>query len=131
MKRILIFAVFVLACLVARPLQAQTNPFDGTWKLNLGKSTFAAGQAPKSLTRTVTTEGDTTKYSFEGVGPDGTPVSYSFSTKYDGKPMPVMGKGMPYGVDVISIKHDGVNKSVGTLEKAGKAVATSLAVVSK
>jgi hypothetical protein len=131
MKRILIFAVFVLACLVARPLQAQTNPFDGTWKLNLEKSTFGTSPAPKSMTRTVTTTGGTTTYSFEGIAADGKALSYSFSTNYDGKPMPIMGSGMPFGADVISLKHAGPGKSAGTLEKAGKVVATASAVVSK
>jgi hypothetical protein len=131
MKRILIFAVFVLACLVARPLQAQSNPFDGTWKLNLEKSAFGSTPAPKSMTRTVTTAGGTTTYKFEGIAADGKTLSYSFSTNYDGKPMPIMGSGMPYGADVISLKHAGPGKSAGTLEKAGKVVATATAVVSK
>jgi hypothetical protein len=131
MKRIIVFALFVLASFAARPMQAQSNPFLGTWKLNLDKSMFPAGQAPKSQTRTVTADGDTVKYSFEGVGADGKPTSYGFSTKYDGKPMPITGNGMPYGADVISIKNAGTGKTTATLEKAGKTVATATAEVSK
>jgi hypothetical protein len=56
MKRVL----FVLSLLVLSsvPLLAQDNPFAGTWKLNLTKSKFEPGPAPKSLTRTIVAQGD-------------------------------------------------------------------------
>jgi hypothetical protein len=54
MKRIaFIVAVAVFCLAVPGSMLAQTNANVGTWKLNLEKSKFAAGMAPKSLTRTV------------------------------------------------------------------------------
>jgi hypothetical protein len=130
MKRfILSFVVF--AALAAGPLMAQTNPFVGTWKLNVAKSKFEPGPAPKSQTRTVVAAGEGAKYSFEGVSPDGRAFSYSFTVNYDGKDSPVTGTGAPGGADSIAIKRVGSNKAEATLKKDGKEVGKSVAEVSK
>jgi len=130
MKRFLLSFV-VFTALAAGPLMAQTNPFIGTWKLNVAKSKFEPGPAPKSMTRTVVADGDGSKYSFEGVGVDGTAISYSFTVKYDGKDYPITGSGAPGGADSIAIKRVGANKSEATLKKAGKEVGKSVAEISK
>jgi hypothetical protein len=130
MKRFLVFFV-VITVLATGPLMAQTNPFIGTWKLNVAKSKFEPGPAPKSQTRTVVADGDGAKYSYEGVGADGTPITYSFTIKYDGKDYPVTGTGMPGGADSISIKRVGTNKAEAILKKDGKEVGKSVAEVSK
>ena len=126
-------ALFVLALLVlsSGPLLAQDNPFVGTWKLNLAKSKFEPGPAPKSQTRTIAAQGDGAKYTFDGVAADGTPFSYSFTVKYDGKDYPVTGTGMPAGADSIAIKLVGTNKAEATQKKGGKEVAKAEAEVSK
>jgi hypothetical protein len=129
MKRVL-FALSLLV-LSSVPLLAQDNPFVGTWKLNLAKSKFEPGPAPKSQTRTVVTQGDGAKYTFDGVAADGTPFSYSFTVKYDGKDYPVTGTGMPAGADTIAIKLVGTNKAEATQKKGGKEVAKAEAEVSK
>lgn len=129
MKRVL----FVLSLLVlsAGPLLAQDNAFVGTWKLNLAKSKFVPGPAPKSLTRTVEAQGDGAKYTFEGVAADGKPLSFSFTVKYDGKDYPVTGSGMTAGADSIGIRLLGNNKAEATLKRGGKEVAKAEAEVSK
>jgi hypothetical protein len=76
--RLLKFAIFVLAAVVCAPAFAQTNPAVGTWKLNVEKSKYNPGPAPKSLTRTLETQGDNVKYTFDGVSAEGTGVAYSF-----------------------------------------------------
>jgi len=129
MKRVL-FALSLLV-LSSVPLLAQDNPFVGTWKLNLAKSKFEPGPAPKSQTRTVVAQGDGAKYTFDGVAADGTPFSYSFTVKYDGKDYPVTGTGMPAGADTITIKLVGTNKAEATQKKGGKEVAKAEAEVSK
>jgi hypothetical protein len=132
MKRFLFLLCFVvIAALAAGPLMAQTNPFIGTWKLNVAKSKFEPGPAPKSQTRTIVAEGDGAKYSFEGVRADGTAISYSFTVKYDGKDYPITGAGAPGGADSISIKRVGTNKAEAVLKKDGKEVGKSVAEVSK
>ncbi len=129
MKRVL----FVLSLLVlcSGLLFAKDNPFVGTWKLNLAKSKFEPGPAPKSQTRTVAAQGDGAKYTFDGVAADGQAFSYSFTVNYDGKDYPVSGTGMPAGADTIAIRLVGTNKAEATEKKGGKEVGTAEAEVSK
>ena len=130
MKRVLtVVAVALLAVVGASSLHAQSNAVVGTWKLNLTKSKFDPGPAPKSLTRTVVAAGDGLKYTFEGVSADGKPVSYSFTVKFDGKDYPVTG-AMPAGADNISVKKVDANNYEATLKKSGKVIGTSKVTVS-
>jgi hypothetical protein len=130
MKRVLtVIAVAILAMAGASSLQAQGNPVVGTWKLNLTKSKFDPGPAPKSLTRTVVAEGDGLKYTFEGVGADGKPLSYGFTVKFDGKDYPITGS-MPSGADSISAKKVDANHYEATTKKGGKVIGTAKVTVS-
>ena len=128
-RRRLILAVAVLSFGIPSLLLAETNAVIGSWKLNLEKSKFPVGMAYKSLTRTVTADGDKITYSFEGEGTDGA-VKYGFTAKYDGKDYGVTGNGMAYGADHIAIKRVSAHKYMATLKKDGKVVATSTAIVS-
>ena len=69
--RLLKFAsIFVLAAVACAPAFAQASPAVGTWKLNVEKSKYNPGQAPKSLTRTLEAQGDNVKYIFDGGSAD-------------------------------------------------------------
>jgi hypothetical protein len=130
MKRVfhlVAIAVFVLAAGVAT--RAQSNPLVGTWKLNLEKSKYDPGPAPKSLTRTVVADGDGVKYTFAGVAADGAAISYGFAVKFDGKDNPITGTG-PYGSDSISAVKTDATHYVATVKKGGKAIAVSKVAVS-
>src|SRR5208283_1527308 len=129
-RRSSIFAVAVVCLTLAGSMFADSTAFVGTWKLNLDKSKYAAGQAPKSLTRTVSADGDTVTYKFEGVGADGTAFSYGFASKLDGKDSEVTGAGMPYGADHIAIKQQNSHATSATLKKGDKIVGSSSATVS-
>ena len=87
-----LFAVVVGFC----TLRAQSNPLVGTWKLNVARSKFDPGPAPKSLTRLVEAQGNGVKYTFDGVAADGAPIAYSFSVQFDGKFDPIAGS-LPSG----------------------------------
>ena len=94
MKQTLLAILALAVCLVAPTLmKADTNANVGTWKINLDKSTYPAGMAPKSLTRTITADGDNVTYSFDGTAADGSALKYSFTVKYDGKDYPITGTG--------------------------------------
>src|SRR5580658_3716567 len=125
-----IFAVAVVCLALAGSMLADSTAFVGTWKLNLDKSKFAEGQAPKSLTRTVTADGDTVTYKFEGVGADGTAISYGYTSKYDGKDSEVTGTGVAYGADRIAIKELNSHQLSATSKKSGKIVGSSSGTVS-
>jgi len=131
MKHALRFvAIAVLAVVCCCTLLAQSNPLVGTWKLNVEKSKYEPGPAPKNLTRTVEAAGEGVKYTFEGVSADGKPLAYSFSVQFDGKDNPVSGS-MPSGADTISAKRTDSNHYVATLKKDGKVVGTSKVTVSR
>jgi hypothetical protein len=123
-------AMTVLAAVAAGPLMAQGNPFVGTWKLNLAKSKFEGGPAPKSQTRTVTLEGIGAKYAFEGEAADGSKFSYSFTTAYDGKDCAITGTGTPGGADALTLKKGG-DKTEGVLKKGGVEIGKATSEVSK
>src|SRR5277367_2056316 len=131
MKRVLMFvAMAVLAVAVAATVQAQSSPIVGTWKLNVTKSKYDPGPTPKNLTRTVTADGDSFKYTFEGVAGDGKPISYGFTTKFDGKDNAITGS-IPNGADTINGKRVDANRYEATLKKGGKVIGTSKVSVSK
>jgi len=130
MKRVLRFVVIALLAVVGSyTLRAQNNPLVGTWKLDVTKSKYDPGPAPKSLTRTVEAQGDGVKYTFDGVAADGKPISYGFSVQFDGKDNPISGS-MPAGADTIAAKRTDSNHLVATLKKGGKVIGTSKVTVS-
>ena len=131
MKHVLRFvAIALLAVVGSSTLRAQSNPLVGTWQLNATKSKYDPGPTPKSLTRTVETQGDGVKYTFDGVAADGKPIAYGFSVQFDGKDNPISGS-IPSGADTISAKRTDSNHYVATLKKGGKVIGTSKVTVSK
>jgi hypothetical protein len=131
MKHVLRFvAVALLAVVASSTVRAQSNPLVGTWKLNVEKSKYEPGPAPKSLTRTVEAQGAGVKYTFAGVAADGKPIAYSFSVQFDGKDNPISGS-MPNGADTIAGKRVDANHYVATQKKGDKVVGTSKVTVSK
>jgi hypothetical protein len=130
MKRVLGFvAIALLAVVGSCSLRAQSNPLVGTWKLDVTKSKYDPGPAPKSLTRTVEVQGNGVKYGFEGVAADGKPIAYGFSVQFDGKDNPISGS-IPSGADTIAATRTDVNHFVATLKKGGKVIGTSKVTVS-
>jgi hypothetical protein len=124
MKQALLALVALAVCLVAPTLiKADSSALVGTWKINLEKSTFPAGVAPKSMTRTVTADGDSVTYTFDGTAADGSALKYSFTVKFDGKDYPITGTG-PNGSDHISLKQVNSHMFQGTLKAGDKVVAT-------
>ena len=110
-------------------MQAQGDPIAGTWNLNVTKSKFDPGPAPKSQTRKVEAQGDAWKFSFDGVGADGKSVTYGFTVKFDGKDYPITGSH-PSGADSISAKKADANHYEATLKKGGKVVGTGKVSIS-
>ena len=131
MKRVtFIFALAVLCLGLPSLMLAADNPAVGTWKLNLEKSKYPEGMAPKSLTRTVSADGDSVKYSFEGTDAKGADMKYSFTLKYDNKDVDFTGTTTPFGADHIAIKQLNSHQWKATMKKGGKVVGTSSSTVS-
>lgn len=115
-------------------LAAQSDPFVGTWKLNLSKSKYNnPAQAPKSLTRFTEAIENGVKVRNEMVAADGSTVVYGWTLTYDGTDSPITGAGgMPgNGADTIATKRINSHTTEATNKKAGKVVNTARSVVSK
>ena len=82
----------VLAALGIIHLTAQAaDPLVGTWELNLAKSTYKPGPAPRSETRTYVVAAEEIKATAKGVQADGTPTSGQWTVNYNGKDRPITG----------------------------------------
>jgi hypothetical protein len=124
-KTILVGAVLAFAG-VAMAAGA-TDAVVGTWNLNIAKSTFDPGPAPKSQTRTYTVDSDGTTLSVSGVGADGSAVSQQATFKYDGKAYSMTGSA---DFDALSLRRINGSTVKSTLMKAGKKVGTTTRTIS-
>jgi hypothetical protein len=115
-------ALVLISALGAAPsASAAGDPMEGTWKLNLAKSKYNPGPAPKSSIVKISIENDTETYSAENVDATGTSSHGAFTVKLDGSEAPV--SGLSYA-DTISIKRISPNHTVATLKKDGKVAMT-------
>jgi hypothetical protein len=120
--------LLLLVGIAATPsVKAADDPSTGTWKLNVAKSKFDPGPAPKGSTVTIKIENGTETYSSESTDAAGKTTNMSFSAKLDGTDSPMTGN--PTG-DTISIKHPSPNKLVGSIKQGGKQTAAVTVVVS-
>jgi hypothetical protein len=107
---------------------AQSDPLIGTWVLNIAKSKYNPGPAPKSETRTYVMAGQDIRASSKVVDADGKPVSSEWTVNYDGKDHPIT--GVP-DADSLSIKRIDAFNYEFTQKKAGKVVSTGTRVISR
>src|SRR5262252_1617083 len=110
-------------------LLGQTDPFLGTWKLNVQKSKFVPGPPRKSETRIVVTGPTGMKVSVDRVNGDGSTQEFEYTSNLDNKSYPIIGDG-PYGADSIAANLTAPNTIRSTLTKGRKVVATATTVVS-
>ena len=104
------------------------DPRMGTWKLNVEKSKFSPGPAPKSLTITFEPAGKGVKLTTSAVNADGSTAATEYTANYDGKDYPL--KGSPTA-DMMSMKRIDSRTVLRTDKKDGKVVATLKGVVAK
>jgi hypothetical protein len=103
-------------------LSAQAaDPMVGTWKLNVAKSTYSPGPAPKSVTAKIEAAGEGEKLLAEGVRGDDTPIRVEYTAAYDGKDHPITGSPM---ADTVSLKRLDANTTERTDKKGGKVTQT-------
>jgi hypothetical protein len=85
MKRALIIVGLLLLVLAAgNGISAQSDPFNGTWKLNPSKSKYTTGAPPKEMTFTISTVGDLTQVEGTGKAKDDSPVQFKYATPLKG-----------------------------------------------
>ena len=114
--------------LVATAAQAADN-FLGTWTLNIAKSKYDPGPAPKSQTTVLerTADGQARERG-DRVNADGSRTQWEWTAKFDGKDYAV--KGDP-DRDTVSLKKIDDNTIEVTNKKGGKLTNTMKIVVAK
>ncbi len=100
----------------------------GTWKLNLEKSKYSPGPAPKSLTLKYEASQGGIRHTFDGVDAEGKATHGGYSSKFDGKDVPF--EGNP-DADTHAPKKIDDNSFENVWKKGGKVTVTVKAVVSK
>ncbi len=125
MKRAYLSAAFasVLAALLGGAVLAQsTDSQVGTWKLNLAKSKFSPGPAPKSGTTKIEAVGAGTKIIVDQPQADGTVRHWEVTANYDGKDSPVTGNNQ----DADTVARTRINATtIQTISKKGGKVTTT------
>lgn len=104
------------------------DPVIGTWKLNLAKSTFTPGPAPKSQTRTYAESPQGIMLTIKTTAADGKDSTATLTFKEDGKSYPVTGNP---DFDHVSVTRVDASTVHSTQLKAGEPVGTGVRTVSK
>jgi len=118
----------ILVAAVAVVSAQSTNPRIGTWHLNVAKSKYSPGPAPKSQVLKIEAAGEGEKVTSEVVSATGSKTVSVYTANYDGKPYPITGSETS---DMVALKRVDANTSERTDTKGGKAVQTLVRVVSK
>ena len=106
---------------------AQSDPQVGVWKLNIAKSKYSPGPAPKSGSTRIEAAGAGAKVTVDQELADGTKRHWEFTANYDGKDSPVTGN--PDADTVARTRIDA--STVQTIsKKAGKVTTTQTSAVS-
>jgi hypothetical protein len=99
----------------------------GTWKVNLAKSKYPQGQAPKSTTLVYEAAGAGIKVTVDQVPADGPAIHYAFTANYDGKDVPVVGNP---NADMSARTRVNATTTKLVNKKDGKILSTATLVVS-
>ncbi len=86
--------LIVVACVAmatAWTVAQSKDPFVGVWTLNVAKSKYSPGPAPKSQTATYEAAGSGYKVSVSSTPATGAAQEWSYTTSLDGKPAKVTG----------------------------------------
>jgi hypothetical protein len=127
MKRLLsMLAVFVMVLAAGSLAMAQSDPFVGTWKLDVAASKFEPGPPPQSQTRTWDASGNV---DVKSVSPSGKTGGYSYTIVTDGKGHPA-GDTIPNGSDTLTAKKVSSHLITAKFTKAGKVVESTTYTVS-
>jgi hypothetical protein len=142
------FVLGIIVTLFGIRLAAQdADPIIGTWVLNVAKSNFSPGQAPKSESRTYVMEGQETRVTSKGVSKpykyvsvrqeikatservegDGKSTTVEWTIVYDGKDRPMTGD---VDADTVSLQRLDPLTTKFTQKKDGRVVIVGTVAIS-
>jgi hypothetical protein len=119
--------LFVALCSLP-PAVLAADPVVGTWKLDVEKSTYTPGPAPKSQTRIYETDGEGIRVTIKTFMPDGQSSSVRHPVNYDGKEYPISGSSQS---NAIILQRIDDYTSEATLKHASKVIGRTRRVVAK
>ena len=126
------FVLFITALLVVGLALAITpaaaDQHSGTWKVNLEKSKYSPGPAPKSSTSKIEADEKSIKVEVEVTNADGSALHVQYDAKFDGKDYPVTGLAT---ADMVSVKRIDADTIEATYKKGGQVTMTVTSKVSK
>ena len=121
--------VLISVALSASLAGAATDPFNGTWNLNVQKSKYARGACPKRMTIWMETVGDGVHYRSETTYANGRSSSSQYTADYSGPA--AMVRGASGLMAPVSLKRLDSRRVVASYVRALGVVATSRRVVSE
>jgi hypothetical protein len=128
---LILASVLVAFALSPQPAFSQSDPMLGTWRLNLEKSQFSPGPAPKGLTHTLQGDGENRRFTSTSVDAEGGLRTFTTMHIYDGLPHPVEGTPNFLAVfDASAYTRIDTNAVILSRFKAGKLVQVETLVVS-
>jgi hypothetical protein len=104
------------------------DAFVGTWVLNVAKSKYSPGPAPKSASTIIQAAGQGYKFSVKNEQASGAVQQWSFTTNLDGKDVPITGNNP--NADTVAVKRIDANTLETVAKKDGKVTTTQRNVVS-
>ncbi len=107
---------------------AQSDPQVGVWRLNVAKSKYSPGPAPKSATTRIEAAGAGTKVIVDQALADGTMRHWEFTANYDGKDNPVTGNNPD--ADMVARTRTNATTVQTISKKGGKVTITQTSAVS-
>jgi hypothetical protein len=119
-------ALAVAFTLGARAADAK-DPLEGSWLLNVEKSTFKVAPGPKGQTRTYSLHDGIEKMTARGVSWDRKPTLVQYEARYDGKDYDMTGS---LGGDKISLRRIDANTTESSQKRGGKVVIVATRTVS-
>jgi hypothetical protein len=124
----LLRTVALAAMLSFTTVAVAENPVMGTWQLNVAKSKFSPGPAPKTDTRTYTESADGITMTWKSAAADGKEISVKSTFKTDGKDYPLTGSP---NFDALTLKQVDSHTVHSVQKKGGKVVGETTRTVSK
>ena len=106
---------------------SSNDPMVGTWKLNLSKSTYSPGPAPKSAINKFEPWEDGIKAMMDIVDGQGNKIHSEATLKFDGKDYPIKGSAI---ADAVSVKQANEREADIVWKKGGKVTMTGKSVIS-
>jgi hypothetical protein len=125
-RTVALLAIGLFALAVLTTAQSK-DPFVGSWRLNVAKSKYTPGPAPKSVSSTYEAAGKGYKVSVKNEPATGAVQQYSYTTNLDGMDSPVTGNNP--NADMIAVKRIDSNTLELVSKKGGKVTTTQRNVV--